>query len=495
MKINSDEVKINTKFFKNSMLLDIKDFENPIDFFSTKILFKEDDNNDYQQIENLLRKNWNEKCSVYDDYDLHDVSYELKAVGLPSNVFFSSSSFAFYLDTSIEIIEFEIDGKKSKYTYDNYLLKFDIHLQNLDVKKIHIIYKERPLFNKLSPGEIKQRKFYRTNYYGLDSSIKGQTAKYTLIIKGNFEVVNFKNEYFIKTNDKEYTWGGKVPAEGRRTIVSLSKSQVKFDFEMLTRIQTINYKSLEKTELRIPFSFKGGNNEIIKFDYSCKQTDYIIEDKDKREYIINFNKIKEYYGEFLIKGELKIRCSGEWFCDLTDEEIEKRIPDDFKYNKEKFKENAELIIKNYDTVHKDEPIKVTEFVKIGKWVNENIKYDIRYKGKEEITATETYNNGAGVCHHLTKLYNAFMYSLGFKCIYVSGYAMDKKDSYSNEEAHAWSLFKINGKWLPFDATWGIFSGKLPASHIFKSYFSNEIKTVGTDSIQIEKTKTNGKYLE
>ena len=495
LKINSDEIKINTKFFKNSMLFDIKEFENPFELFSTRILFKEDDNNDYQQIQNLLTKNWNEKCFVYDDYDLHDVNYELKAVGIPSNTFYSSASFAFYLDTSIEIIGFEIDGKKSNYTFDNYLLKFDTHLQNLDVKKIHIIYKESPIFNKLSPGEIKQRKYYRTNFYGIDSNIKGQTAKYTLIIKADFEVVSFKDQFFIKTNDKEYTWGGKVPPEGRRTIVSFSKSKVNFEFEMLTRIQSIYNKPLEKTELKIPFSFKGGNNEIIKFDYSCQQTDNIKEDKEKREYVINFIKIKENYGEFIIKGELRNRCSGEWICDLTDEEIESKIPDDFKYNKEKFKENAETIIKNYDMMHKNDAIEVTEFVKIGKWVNENIKYDIRYKGRENISATETFNNKAGVCHHLTKLYNALMYSLGFKCVYVSGYAMDKKVSFSNEEAHAWSLFKINGKWLPFDATWGLFSGKLPSSHIFKGYFSNKVEAVGTDSIQIQKTDTKGKYSE
>jgi hypothetical protein len=365
----------------------------------------------------------------------------------------------------------------------------------LDVKKIHIIYKESPIFSKLSPGEIKQRKYYRTNHYGLESSIKGETAKYTLIIKADLEVVSFKNEFFIKTNDKEYTWGGIVPPEGRRTIVSFSKSKVKFEFEMLARIQSIYNKPLEKTELKIPFAFKGGNNEIIKFDYSSKQTDNIKEDKEKREYVINFIKIKEDYGEFIIKGELRNRCSGEWVCDLTDEEIESKIPDDFKYNKEKFKENAETIIKNYDMMHKNDAIEVTEFVKIGKWVNENIKYDIRYKGRENISATETFNNKAGVCHHLTKLYNALMYSLGFKCVYVSGYAMDKKVSFSNEEAHAWSLFKINGKWLPFDATWGLFSGKLPSSHIFKGYFSNKVEAVGTDSIQIQKTDTKGKYSE
>ena len=95
------------------MLIDIKEFENPFDIFTTKILFKNDDDYENQLQQKLLRKNWNEKCYVYDEYDLHDVNYELKAVGLPQDIYYSNCSFAFYLDTSVEIIEFEIDGKKA----------------------------------------------------------------------------------------------------------------------------------------------------------------------------------------------------------------------------------------------------------------------------------------------------------------------------------------------------------------------------------------------
>ena len=152
-------------------------------------------------------------------------------------------------------------------------------------------------------------------------------------------------------------------------------------------------------------------------------------------------------------------------------------------------------MKNYDEIHKDDEIEVTDIYKIGKWVKENIKYDISYKGKDYISATETYDNKVGVCHHFTKLFNAFMYSLGFKCIYVSGYATENKDYFSSENSHAWSLIKINGKWLPFDATWGILTGKLPVSHIFCYYFSEEIKTNGTDAVKIKPREIKGKFLE
>ena len=486
---------INTKFFKNSMLIDIKEFENPFDIFTTKILFKNDDDYENQLQQKLLRKNWNEKCYVYDEYDLHDVNYELKAVGLPQDIYYSNCSFAFYLDTSVEIIEFEIDGKKANYNYNNYQLKFDIHLGNLQSNQIHVKYKESPLPYKLSQGEIKQRKFYKNNTYGLESTISGQKGKYTLIIECDFEVINFKEEFFVKTNDKEYTWGGEVPPEGKKTSVNMSKTKAKFKFNMINRIETINGKPLQNMKLFVPFSFLGGNNEILKYDYSCEQSKNIEQKKDTREYEINFLNIKENYGEFSIKGELINRCKGEWICDLTDEEIEKNIPEDFKYNKEKFKEMANNIIKNYDEIHKNDNIQVPDFVKIGKYLHKNIRYDISYKGRNEISATETWNNQAGVCHHFTKLFNAFMYSLGYKCIYVSGYAMDKKDYFTNEDAHAWSLIKINGKWLPFDATWGIFSGKLPVCHVFNNYFSSGIRTLGTDSIEIKETQIKGEYVD
>jgi hypothetical protein len=395
----------------------------------------------------------------------------------------------------VEIIEFEIDDKKANYKYEKYSLKFEINLKNMESNKIHIKYKEKPSSSKEKEGESIERKFYRNNYYGLSKNIKGQMAKFTLIIKCDFEIISFEDLFFVKINEKEYTWGGEVPPEGKRTLVKLSKNIGKLNFEEITRIESEKNKPLEKTKLTVPLSFQGGNNEILKLEYSSQQTDDIKFKKESRQYEINFKNIKYTYGEFIIKDELMNKCKGEWNCDLTDEEIEKQIPKDYKNNKEKFKEIAEQIIKNYDEVHKDDTIKVTDIFKIGKWVNENIKYDISYKGRNDISAFETYKNKVGVCHHFTKLFNAFIYSLGFKCVYVSGYVMKNKDYFSSENAHAWSLIKVNGKWLPFDATWGIFTGKLPICHIFHSYFSEGTRTQGSDFIEIKPNEIRGKFFE
>ena len=189
------------------------------------------------------------------------------------------------------------------------------------------------------------------------------------------------------------------------------------------------------------------------------------------------------------------RCTGEWNCDLTDEEIEKEIPHDYRKNKDIFRKKAEKIIEEYNLEHKDDIIQITDFAKIGKWIKNNIKYDEDYIGKNDITASETLYNKKGVCDHFTKLYNAFIYSLGYQCIYISGYVIDKRDIFEKEDYHCWTLIKVEGKWLPFDVTWGIFSGKLPISHIFQSYFSRSVHTSSIDNIKIMKGKTNGNFID
>ena len=141
-RIKKNYPKIDKLFLKNSMLLGINEFHNPNEIFSSRMLFN--DKNINSENAGLLERNWKEICYVYDDYDLHEVNYELKAVGLEKNEYFSKSSIGFFLERLIEVIEFKIDGKKSDYNYENSLLSFDINLENLQSNQIYIKYKESP---------------------------------------------------------------------------------------------------------------------------------------------------------------------------------------------------------------------------------------------------------------------------------------------------------------------------------------------------------------
>ena len=87
---------------KNSMLLKISYFGESSDIFNSKLIFK-DENIDHQK-QDLLMKNWKEICYIYDEFDLHDINYELKVVGLSDNMYYSMSSLAFPFERKIQIL-------------------------------------------------------------------------------------------------------------------------------------------------------------------------------------------------------------------------------------------------------------------------------------------------------------------------------------------------------------------------------------------------------
>ena len=70
--------------------------------------------------------------------------------------------------------------------------------------------------------------------------------------------------------------------------------------------------------------------------------------------------------------------------------------------------------------------------------------------------------------HYTELYNALLNSIGIKALYASGEAINNIETL-NRENHAWTVAEIDGKWIGLDATWNIFSGKLPQCHLYRKF--------------------------
>ena len=485
---------------RGSTLIGISDFGKNIDLFKSKILFDNKNEREENRIREakILRKNWHEVCYVYDDYDMHDVDFEIKAVGLGPFSFFNSCSTGFYMGKDIEILNLEINGKKAKYQYDNYCLDYNVTLKNLQSAKIHLKYKEKPKFNTMPPNERERYKFFRQEFYGLSESLSGQMGKYSLILKGSFEIVSFKDDFLIKNEnnkkEKEYIWGGKVPVGGKRTLTKLSKNEAVWSVNCNTQIIS-RRGNLRNTVLKVPMGFVGGNNDIIKIDYSSPQTKDILVDEEKRIYEIKYKNTGYSQGDFILRGQIKNRCKGDWDVDLTDEMIENNIPSEDKRDKKLLEKIARKIIEDYDRNNKDNILVFMDYAKIGKWVNQNIRYDLNYSGRTEMTAMDIYNKRVGVCHHMTRLANALLYSLGYKVIYTNGFACESRDEFDQNCAHAWSLINVNGKWYPFDATWGILSGKLPVCHIFQGFFGKSIQLVGTDAAVFGRNNTEtGKYI-
>ena len=132
-----------------------------------------------------------------------------------------------------------------------------------------------------------------------------------------------------------------------------------------------------------------------------------------------------------------------------------------------------------------------------------------HKQEKKKTVDEILNSLIGVCEHYTILYNALLNSINIEAIYVGGFAFDEESIKKKENIrHAWTLAKINNKWIPYDSTWNIFTGILPISHIYERfnlmniyYTSNyvysdnyDIQFKGFDNDYIEENKEGGKFF-
>ena len=485
-----ENIKIELKFDKNSMnnnskLINDKENKNNIVISPSPIFIKTE-----PEKFKLLINNWSEKCTIYDEYDLYERNFEYKAIQLPKRICLSLKQIPFTKHKIIKIIEFKIDDKIVDYIYENSKLKFKkIKFKSLQTKKIYIKYEQS---NILTENQKKQRKIYREDLYGISKNLKGRFAKFYLIIKNDMEIISFDNEIFTKIKEDEYKIESLIPNEGKITRVILSKKSAKFNLFYKKRIETKN-KYINNTKLILHYYFEEGGNEKneIKIIKETNPPNGIINiNTIERQYLIEFNNIQQNYAEVIIKGELINHCTGEYKCNLTEEEIENEIPEEYKTNKDKFKKIADDIINDFNKKYKDDSAKITDIAKIGKWIKKNIIYDEKEKSN---SALEIYQKKKGVCKQYTILFNALLYSLGYKCIYVSGFVIKNNDYFNLNDAHSWSLVRIDNKWLPFDVTWGIFSGKLPVSHIFQNYFQKTNFIITKDKL-INNDDIYGKFI-
>ena len=94
--------------------------------------------------------------------------------------------------------------------------------------------------------------------------------------------------------------------------------------------------------------------------------------------------------------------------------------------------------------------------------------------------------------------NALLNSIDIPAIYVCGLANNGEGGKTQikdteRERHAWTLAKIEGRWIPLDATWGIFKGILPVSHIFQNYFKTTFKITFKGRMRILEPNENIVY--
>ena len=404
-----------------------------------------------------------------------------------------------------KIIALNIDQGHFYPTYSQGLMKdikFEVDLVTLNGKNVEyvkgdssIVIKNLGIYNNQS-AEIHLKYKYFTNS---DKHVYRQENIITDNIKHSYCNLNIEipEKYALLATDGIYK---KDPARNNKFIyngISNEKQlyeRVKISIKkgvwnIHKEITLTANANITSCVFKINRLFKGGN--LKEKSYEFIKDDAQFEDNIKEDQFIytykflNTNKIK-------IGWKLQIENStSNYKYDKGDELIEK-VPDE---DKQFFKDLANEILKNDNS---NEP----NYKKLGNWVHEYINYDLSYTGKN-MTAKEIYNTKIGVCEHFTKLYNTLLVSIGIDAVKVVGYALDRTEEDNNtmkvkeshiefskgvllkNEKHAWSIAKINEVWTPLDATWNMFEGHVPLSHIFSNYGDELVNTLSPNHLYIE----------
>ena len=492
---NNDDQNNDLKNIPITQTILLKPKHSKEELYKTINLFSKEEDVQKAGYAQLYEKNWHEVCYVYDDYDMYDVYFILKAVGLSKNSTFEKGSFSLKSNSTVNLLT--VNDKKTEFKKYSYRIEFKINLKNLQTAKIHIKYKH--FKNKDYSGkDLAERKLNCYNYYGISSKTNPKLmGKFILILKGNLDIIDFEENFFVKNeknkNESEYVWGGKVPSEGKETRIRFTRKKAMWNTNIYIKTSSGNNR-INSFHYNVKTKFFGGNNNIISLDYSSPQTKNIYLDEENRTFVANYNNNNKF--EFKLNLIFENTCKPGWIIELTDEEVESHMPEEDVRDKAKLKVIAKKIIEDFDKKHKNSEFEYYDFMKIAEWVYTNIKYNYSYSGKHQYTALDIYNNKAGVCHHFTRLSNALLYSLGYPVAYIYGHVAENQ-KFNYEEAHAWSVVRIGNIWVPFDSTWGLFKGKVPITHIFANINLTGLFTYNASSynnISFDRTIT-GKLME
>ena len=313
---------------------------------------------------------------------------------------------------------------------------------------------------------ITYKAFYKENlskfYYQFRTYI-GRYTKYIFRARQPLEIIGTKNGWLNEAKQKNgaiYCYSNGNNKNGFYETLYLSAYGIKFKSELSISLDFTIGRILKY--IKVPNLHEFGNNEIItnKVLSNLKENEYTVEN-DKRFITIKSNKrYRKFHFTFL--KEFQSKLDNEWIMKGADLVNTCTI---------KTKNKVIEILSNSNSKEKD-------YIILGRWVYNNIEYKEVCSGAE-MTVDEILEKKVGVCHHKTLLYNSFLNCIGIDAMYTNGFAHTKNNNNIDlETRHAWTVAKIDGKWIPLDSTWNIFNGKLHLGHIFRYYGEKYRSTSG-----------------
>ena len=410
----------------------------------------------------VVYKNPESIITFHNDYIIETISISVKAEGGVISDFYLYSTVA--RDISILSCELKMKDDKGKeistfsnlanYSTSSSSLHINTYLpenyEQLVKTTFKGFYSQSDLDVLYKQILISVPTFYRNNTH----------CKYIFNVGENSVNVGLKNGNFPVFNDSAFIYDDLCPNYLVYDILRITARQITWNsyIEITADVKEVEEKNPDTIILAASFDFYNGTN----FNFTNVNISYTPLKTGKRRndsYINSYQSyMVSYYNfynpqKFYFISNITFSSSPN-FWNITDEIIKNNLKNT----------STNLTISFVKEILSNNTSNKPDYYKIGKWVYENINYD-----KAHSTASNPDDiliKRKGVCHHFTVLYNALLNSIGIKTLYASGEAIKNINDLGGEN-HAWTVAEINGKWIGLDATWNIFSGKLPQCHLFK----------------------------
>ena len=334
--------------------------------------------------------------------------------------------------------------------------------------------------------------FFRTEVFYLSKLNYGIPALLTINLTDDYECVNFRFGLFKKNidNKKQFFWCGIIPNEGLIDYINITYRYGKWKMILKKSFNSTTNVIDKEVTLITPKYFKGGNiikyiNYDITSNINNKNNNKIEENiinEENYKYEIKFNNIKSKTGFFTIETTY-----------INDFNKFYELPyKDYSMLTLQLKDNEKkILIKLKNNILSKDKTNYHNVVKIGKWIYNNIKINKLYSGKK-LSINEILKLKQGVCEHFTLLFSGLLTVAGYENLLIQGYALN--DKILSPERHAWNIVKLNDKWLPFDPTWGNFTGRIPVTHGFKNFGSDITFVKGKIKVNILPTKESANFI-
>ena len=416
--------------------------------------------------------------------------FKLKLINCNAGASITTYSLGLMQKTQYSVDSVLLNGKDVEHSTDNALITIkNFGILNNQYAEIEVKYK---YLSNLDKSIIRKENL-------ITSKTKGAFCKISLIIPENYVVLSSK-EIFKKSdkNNNEYFYNGICGEESLHEYFEFCYKKAIWDIYKEFTLSSAG--NIGQCTFKMNRLFKGGNLKINKYEIINNNGEFI-DDEINNQYIFKFNDLRT--NRTTIGFLLNVENTTSNYQFVGKPELITQIPvEDVQF----FKSLSNTILQQDKT---DMPI----YKKLGRWVHNYLKYNINMRDKV-LTAKEIYRIKQGVCEHFTLLYNTLLVSQGIEAIKVSGYALDitennimKENEFNgaipneahtiSSSKHAWSLAKIDGEWVPLDATWNMLDKNVPVTHIFenygKSYYSMEF--ISGNNVESKTTREDIKYIK